>query len=77
MMTENDIVKTLTAESEKFRKLGEEHRLLDEKLARMSDRVYLSADEQLEKKKVKKLKLLKKDQMAEMIRKYKESHSLN
>lgn len=76
-MTENDIVKTLAKESETFRKLGEEHRLLEEKLSEFQGRIYLTPDEEMEKKRVQKLKLQKKDRMAELIRMYKQSHPMN
>lgn len=72
-MTESDIVKVLTEESEEFRKLGEEHKDLDGMLSELAGRVYLTAEEEMEKKKLKKLKLLKKDRRAEIIRKYREA----
>jgi uncharacterized protein YdcH (DUF465 family) len=76
-MTESDIVKTLTKVNEAFRKLGEEHRSLDEKLSELQGRMYLTPDEEMEKKRMQKLKLLKKDQMAELVREYKTNHSPN
>jgi uncharacterized protein YdcH (DUF465 family) len=76
-MDEKEIVRILGSENDEFRKLGEEHRRLEEKLTEYRQRVYLSPDEQLEKKKVKKLKLQKKDRMAEIVRRYKSTMSLN
>jgi uncharacterized protein YdcH (DUF465 family) len=76
-MTEKEIVKILDSKNDEFRKLVEEHRGLKEKLSDYRQRVYLSPEEELEKKRMQKLKLQKKDRMAEIIRKYKETISLN
>lgn len=74
-MTENDIVRILSTESDEFKKLGEEHRHLEDVLSRFNNKVYLTPEEQMEKKKIKKLKLLKKDRMAELVREYRQSHT--
>lgn len=74
-MTENEIAKLLSEKNDAFKKLGEEHKNLDEQLSELDGRVYLTPEEQLEKQRIKKLKLLKKDQMAEIIRQHKENHS--
>jgi uncharacterized protein YdcH (DUF465 family) len=74
-MTENDIVKILASESPEFKRLGEEHRHLEEKLSEYNGRVYLSPEEEMEKKRIQKLKLLKKDKMAELVREYRKSHN--
>lgn len=76
-MTEQEIVKVLSIESEEFRRLGAEHKSLEEKLADFNQRVYLTPEEEMEKKRIQKLKLAAKDKMAELIRQYKKSHSLN
>jgi uncharacterized protein YdcH (DUF465 family) len=74
-LNESEIVKLLEQENEEFRKLGKEHRNLDEKLSELQKRLYLSTDEQMEKKRLKKLKLQKKDRRAELIRKYRQNHT--
>lgn len=74
-MTENDIVKLLEEKNEEFKILGKEHMDLDEKLSEFQKRLYLSTDEQMEKKRLKKLKLQKKDRRAELIRTYRQNHS--
>lgn len=68
---ESDIIQNLTRESEEFRKLDTEHKELDSQLTELSGRAYLSPEEEMEKQKLKKLKLQKKDRMAELIRQYK------
>ena len=70
-MKENEIVETLKQQNEEFKKLSEEHRNLDELLAAMDSKHYLSPEEELERKKMQKLKLVRKDRMAELVREYK------
>jgi uncharacterized protein YdcH (DUF465 family) len=72
---DEEISELLRKESTEFRKLDEEHRNLKQTLAEIDKKVYLNADEEMERKKIQKLKLSKKDRMAELIREYKKSHS--
>lgn len=74
-MKEQEIVELLKKENEEFKRLSEEHRGLDIFLAEMDNKRYLTPEEEVERKKIQKQKLLKKDRMAEFIRKYKKSHS--
>lgn len=76
-MTEEEILKILHRHNEEFRKLGEEHRTLEDELSKFDSRLYLSPDEELERKKIQKLKLYKKDRMAEIIRDYKQGSLSN
>ncbi len=76
-MKEQEIVETLKRENEKFRKLSEEHRNLDSLLAEIDSKRYLTPEEELERKRIQKLKLLRKDRMAEIIREYKKTVSVN
>lgn len=77
MLKEQEIVEILVKENEEYRKLGEEHRNLDGTLSELTKKIYLTAEEEIEKKRIQKLKLAKKDRMAELIREYKKSHSVN
>lgn len=70
-MKEEEIIEILKRENEEFRKLYEEHRQLDSLLDELNKRVYLTPEEEIEKKRMQKEKLYKKDKMAEMIRQYK------
>lgn len=74
-MKEQEIIELLKMESEEFKKLSEEHRLLDQQLLAIDSKTYLNTDEEMERKRVQKLKLLKKDRMAELIREYKRNHA--
>ncbi len=75
-MKEQEIVETLKKESEEFRRLIEEHHSLEGVLADIDRKVYLTAEEEVERKKIQKQKLAKKDKMAEIIRDYRKDHSV-
>lgn len=70
-MKEQEIVDQLKKENDEFKKLSEEHRNLDGLLAEIDNKRYLSPEEEVERKRIQKLKLLRKDRMAELIREYK------
>lgn len=72
---ESEIIDYLYRENEEYRKLKEEHKKLEETLAEMSKRRYLTVEEEMEKKRIKKEKLIKKDRMEEIIRKHREKHN--
>ena len=72
-MKEQEVVERLKKENEEFKRLSEEHRNLDGLLAEIDSKRYLTPEEEVERKKIQKQKLLKKDRMAELIRKYKKS----
>jgi hypothetical protein len=74
-LKENDIVEFLRNQNEEFRKLSEEHRNLDGLLSQIDSKRYLSAEEEVERKRIQKQKLLKKDRMAELVRQYKQNQS--
>jgi uncharacterized protein YdcH (DUF465 family) len=70
-LKENEIVETLKKQNEEFKKISEEHRNLDELLAEMDSKHYLSPAEEIERKRMQKLKLVRKDRMAELMREFK------
>ena len=70
-MKEQEIVDQLKKENEEFKKLSEEHRNLDGLLIEIDNKRYLTTEEEVERKRIQKLKLLRKDRMAELIREYK------
>jgi uncharacterized protein YdcH (DUF465 family) len=72
-LEENKIVEFLKNQNEEFRKLNEEHRSLDGLLSEIDNKRYLTAEEEVERKRIQKQKLLKKDRMAELVREYKKS----
>lgn len=76
-MVEEEIMAALSAQNEEYRVLSTEHKELKDKLNKMNTKVYLTPEEELEKKTLQKLKLQKKDRMAEMLREFKETQSVN
>jgi len=61
-MREEEIIEILKRENEEFRKLYEEHRQLDALLDEINKKHYLTAEEEIEKKRMQKEKLYKKRQ---------------
>jgi uncharacterized protein YdcH (DUF465 family) len=52
----------------RFRLLYEEHLLLEKELNNLNQKAYLTAEEEVEKKKVQKLKLAGKDEMERILK---------
>jgi uncharacterized protein YdcH (DUF465 family) len=76
-LKEHEIVEFLKKENEEFKRLSEEHRNLDGLLTEIDRKHYLTPEEEVERKKIQKQKLFKKDKMAQIIREYKKSSSTN
>ncbi len=76
-MKEQEVVESLRENNEEFRKLLEEHHQLEGMLAEMDRKVYLTPEEEVERKRIQKQKLIKKDRMAELIRDFRKNHSVN
>jgi uncharacterized protein YdcH (DUF465 family) len=76
-LKEREIVEFLKQGNDEFKKLSEEHRSLDVLLAEIDSKRYLTPEEEVERKKLQKQKLLKKDRMAELVRDYKKSTPVN
>ena len=65
--SQDEKIADLMAKDPDFRELVTEHRILDEKLKEFDRKVYLSPDEEIERKRLQKLKLAKKDKIAEIL----------
>jgi len=76
-MTEQEIVEVLKRENDEFKKVYQEHKELDGLLTEMDRKHYLTPEEEFERKKMQKEKLLKKDKIAELVRGYKQHNSAN
>ncbi len=61
-------IQKLCEKSPRFRRLFEEHQILEKQLLELDQRAYLTPEEELERKKVQKLKLAGKDEMARICR---------
>ena len=57
----------LIAKDPEFKALVDEHRQLDEKLKQLDRKVYLLPDEEVERKRLQKLKLARKDKIAQIL----------
>ncbi len=57
----------LAEKDPEFRTLVQEHRMLDDQLKEYDRKVYLTADEEMERKRLQKLKLAKKDRIAQAL----------
>ena len=73
-LKEQEIIEHLKKENDEFKKVLEEHHGLDITLAEMDRKVYLTPEEEVERKKLQKQKLAKKDKMAEFIRDFRKTH---
>ncbi len=63
-----DMLQQLCDAKPRFRLLFEEHRVLERQLEMLNQRPYLTPEEEIERKKMQKLKLAGKDEMEAMIR---------
>jgi hypothetical protein len=61
----------LRTESAEYQRLEQEHRKIDKELMNFEIHVYLSPEEEIERRRLQKLKLAAKDKMMEMIRRAK------
>ncbi|MHB8766227.1 MAG: DUF465 domain-containing protein [Deferrisomatales bacterium] len=68
------IAKLLQRDSEEFRRESEAHLRYEKLLEEYNRRPHLAPDEEMERKKIQKLKLMGKDRMARMIAAYRREH---
>jgi len=74
-LQEQEIIEILKKENEEFRGLAEEHQKLEKLLAELDSKRFLTPEEEYERKRIQKQKLLKKDRMAALVREYKKGRS--
>jgi uncharacterized protein YdcH (DUF465 family) len=74
LIAQDDLKAHLMATDEHFRELAEQHSDYDHKLQELEGKHALTDEEQLEEVRLKKLKLRLKDQMAEVMSRYKAEH---
>jgi uncharacterized protein len=67
---DQSLVERLFDGNPRFRMLYEEHLLLEKELQKLNQKPYLSSEEEIEKKKVQKLKLAGKDEMDRILRSF-------
>jgi uncharacterized protein YdcH (DUF465 family) len=66
------LVQQMFDSNPRFRLLYEEHLLLEKELQNLDSRFFLTPEEELERKKVQKLKLAGKDEMVRMLRSHRQ-----
>ena len=71
---QDDLKAHLMATDEHFKELAGQHSELDRKVAELESKHALSEEEQLEEVRLKKIKLRLKDEMAEIMSRYKAQH---
>lgn len=67
MDIDQNLLQNLIDNNPRFRMLYENHILLEKQLLEFEKRSFLSADDEIEKNKVKKLKLIGKDEMESIV----------
>lgn len=70
MEISKELLERLLSEDYEFKKAYEMHSDYDEKIAEMDRKVYLTSDEEVERKRLQKLKLAQKDKIEEIVSKY-------
>lgn len=74
-MKETKIAEILKEQNKEYKKLHEEHKRLESLLSEIDKNKYLTPEEEIERKRIQKQKLIKKDRMAELIREYKKTYT--
>lgn len=68
MEVSSDVLGELFAGDPRFRKLYEEHQLFEKQLKRLDSCSFLSQEQEVERKKIQKMKLAGKDEMEQIIK---------
>lgn len=68
MEASQDVLSTLCETDPRFRKLYEEHKLLEKQLQRLDQCTFLTAEQEVERKTIQKMKLAGKDEMEQYIK---------
>ena len=71
-----DIQSILSDQDPEFRQWADEHRRCENRLHELTSRSDITTDDEMEEKALKKRKLHLKDQMAERVRNYDQSHAV-
>ena len=70
-----ELIQKLIPENQELAQLWSEHQKLEAKLDALASRVYLSAEEQVEVKRLKKIKLAGRDRMEAILAEYRQRQS--
>ncbi len=72
-MEEQEIKKRLLKENKEFREAFEKHRKLENRLSKFQSKGYLTDEEKLKEKQLKKKKLILKDKMYHLMTEFRKS----
>jgi uncharacterized protein YdcH (DUF465 family) len=72
---EEDLIQQLIAHDDELRTLYVEHQELKQKLQAFRTKLYLTPEEELEKKRIQKLKLASKDRMMEVLYRHRHEYA--
>jgi uncharacterized protein YdcH (DUF465 family) len=70
-MKDEEIIQQLITQNSEARKLWEEHQNYEKLLSEFNNKPVLTAEEEMEKKRIQKLKLAGKDRLYKIIQEYK------
>ncbi len=73
-MKDSEIKEILVKSNEEFKKIYEEHQNFENQLKGFQSKHFLTSEEEIEMKKIKKKKLVLKDRMQKYIDDYKREH---
>jgi len=73
-MQEKELREVMLRENDEFKKLHQQHQKYEKELEKFKDKSYLTEDEKLKEKELKKKKLVLKDRMYFLMREYRKSH---
>ncbi len=71
---DEEIIQQLMIHDDAMRALYVEHQELKHQLEAFRDKIHLSTEEELEKKRIQKLKLASKDRLMEMLQRHQNHH---
>ena len=71
---EEEIIQQLMTQDDEMRVLYTEHQNLKHQLEAFREKIHLSTDEELEKKRIQKLKLASKDRLMEILHRHQDHH---
>ncbi|GBD25003.1 hypothetical protein HRbin30_00317 [bacterium HR30] len=70
---DEELIQQLIGQDEELRRYYEEHLELERQLAELNRRLYLTPQQELEKKRLQKLKLAGKDKIMEILARYRQA----
>lgn len=70
---DEELIQQLMVQDEELRRYYEEHLELERQLAELNRRLYLTPQQELEKKRLQKLKLAGKDKIMEILARYRQT----